>query len=868
MSKTLNDIMHWAESLPHWEQAALDKILSGKALKEDDYEQLLGYLFEVPDASKKGKKQKPPPFSRQTTETPSNQAPCTLLKLSDLQNVNALASDQTLTFGPQLTVVFGGNGSGKSGYARVLGSAGFSRGDKEVLRDALHSADDTGIQSAQILLLENDTEKAILYSVGQPCPELASFYVFDSTSVLVHLSKSNAISFTPYGLAYLTRLVDVSDECRSRLARKLQSSLIDQSFSGLFPGETEVSRLISTLGVKTDLKSLRKLAEVTADEKARLNGLETAIARLKAEDIESQIASLRVQMSDLSLLAERLQSIRDGVSTQAISEINTRISLVCERQEAAQRTTINQFKSARFNQTGTETWHRFVLAARSLADAEQSGQDAYPAQGDPCLLCHEPLTGAARELLLGLWAYLEGEAEKELKRATESLEEKRRALGDLDPQCFGDESASYRFLRGNDSALTETVRAFTTAAGEHRDSLLRSIEALTPVALSDLPESGENEIQNVIQRLEAKCQELQEKNPADEIRELEKERLSLSHRLILSEHLGEVTEYVERRKAAEKAIKAAGSSRHITQKYNDLFKASVTDRYIETFQQMLNDLKCPRTVTIKTRGRKGETIKELVLESASPEIESKIAPAKVLSEGEQRAVALADFLTEIALDEQSAGIVLDDPITSLDFEWKEIVAERLVGEASRRQVILFTHDLHFLYLVKSYADQAKVGVVSHWVQRGANDGKPGHISLNNSPLMEKEFKSPTKAREFCERAKKESSPQEQQRLVEQGFGYLRSTYEAFIIFDLLGEVVIRFGERISPGRLKEIVWDAAIVEEVMQKYELLSKYVDAHLHSDAFAAQKATHETLKKEIESFDAMKTKLKKLKKEVGKG
>jgi ABC-type lipoprotein export system ATPase subunit len=867
MSKLLNDITQWAEGLPYWEKAALDKIFSGKELGEADYEELLGYLLEDAAASTRGQKRARPQFSKRTTETPSNQAPCTLLQLSDLHNVNALAPDQTLTFGPQLTVVFGGNGSGKSGYARVLGSAGFSRGDKEVLRDALHSADGAGVQSAQILLLENNIEKSILYRVGRSCPELASFYVFDSTSVLVHLTKSNAISFTPYGLAYLTRLVDVSDECRSRLARKLQSSLVDQSFSGLFPGDTEVSRFIATLGVKTNLSSLQKLAEVTADEKDRLNGLETAIALLKAEDVEPQIASLRVQIADLSILAQRLESIREGVSDRAKAEINTMISRVCARQDAAQQTTLNQFESASFNQTGTEAWHRFVVAAKALADAERSGPDVYPAQRDPCLLCHEPLSVEARDLLHRLWAYLGGEAESDLKQAKQSLHQKRSSLEALDPQCFGDESASYRFLRGYNSELTETLRSFVRAAGEQRDSILRSMEALTPVALSALPELGESEIQNVIRQLQAKCHELQEKNPADEITELEKERLSLSHRLTLSDHLDEIIEKVERRKHAEKATKAAGSSRHITQKYNDMFKASVTDRYIETFQQMLNDLKCPRTVTIKARGKKGETLKELVLESASPEIESKIAPAKVLSEGEQRAVALADFLTEVALDEHSAGIVLDDPITSLDFDWKEIIAGRLVGEASGRQVILFTHDLHFLYLVKSYADKAKVGVVSHWVQRGANDGKPGYVWLNNSPLMEKEFKSPTKAREFCERAQNESSPQEQQRLVEQGFGYLRSTYEAFIIYDLMGEVVVRFGERISPGRLKDIVWDPSIVEEVMHKYELLSGYVDAHLHSDAFSAQKATPPTLKKEIESFETMKTKLKKLKRDSAK-
>src|SRR6185503_1729561 len=467
---------------------------------------------------------------------------------------------------------------------------------------------------------------------GSPCPELASLYVFDSTSVHVHLTKSNAISFTPFGLAYLTRLVDVSDECRSRLARKLQSSLVDPNFSGLFPGDTEVSRFIATLGVKTNLSSLRKLAEVTTDEKDRLNGLETAIARLKAQDIEPQIASLRVHIADLSILAQRLESIRDGVSDQAVSEINTIISLVREKQEAAQKTTVDQFKSQAFNQTGTEEWHQFVVAAKELADAESSEPDAYPAEGDPCLLCHEPLTAPARELLHRLWAYLGGEAEQELKQAKQSLQHARSSLEALDPQCFGDDSAAYRFLSGYNSELTARVRAFVRTAVDHRDSIVRSMEALTPGAPSRLPETGESEIQHVIRQLEAKCHELQEKNPAVEIAELEMQRLSISHRLKLADHLDEIVEYVERRKRAEKATKGAGSSRHITQKYNDLFKARVTDRYIETFQQMLNDLKCPRTVTIKARGRKGETIKELVLESASPEIESKIAPAKVLSE--------------------------------------------------------------------------------------------------------------------------------------------------------------------------------------------------------------------------------------------
>jgi wobble nucleotide-excising tRNase len=56
-------------------------------------------------------------------------------------------------------------------------------------------------------------------------------------------------------------------------------------------------------------------------------------------------------------------------------------------------------------------------------------------------------------------------------------------------------------------------------------------------------------------------------------------------------------------------------------------------------------------------------------------------PDKILSEGEQRAVALADFLTEVGLNPSSAGIVLDDPVTSQDHYRKDRIARRLVAEA-------------------------------------------------------------------------------------------------------------------------------------------------------------------------------------------
>jgi wobble nucleotide-excising tRNase len=60
----------------------------------------------------------------------------------------------------------------------------------------------------------------------------------------------------------------------------------------------------------------------------------------------------------------------------------------------------------------------------------------------------------------------------------------------------------------------------------------------------------------------------------------------------------------------------------------------------------------------------------------------------VLSEGELRCLAIAAFLAELETAEGTSGIVLDDPISSLDHVHREKIAARLAKEALSRQVLL------------------------------------------------------------------------------------------------------------------------------------------------------------------------------------
>jgi len=860
MTNVLAELSQWAaKRLQYWEQATLDKIVSGITFTDVDYDELLRYLLEDAGLSESEEARPTLRFPRDADIGVHPATPIRLVSISNLQNINALVSGQTLTFGPRMTAIFGGNGSGKSGYARVLGCAGFTRGDQEVLPDVTCPIDDSITLSADVDIEEEGARRLIHYEIGRECPELSSCYVFDSTSVRVHLTESNALSFSPAGLSYLTRLAEVTDGVRSRLKARVEERSQPHRFDTLFQGDSDVASLIAELGPKTDLEALRKLAALSAAERERIDELDLAIARLKTQDVSKEKNELEQRIKDLEGLTSQLREAQERLCEEAVEKVSNALQTYLARRVVAQQVSIDQFKSEYFTQTGSDVWYRFVEAAKALADAEQAPEAPYPQADSRCLLCQQPFSDKARDLLIRLWGFLEGAAQAKLEEAEVAVGKKRAVLEDLALDFFDDQSVSYRYLQERNTPVFETVKGYVAACSERRKAILEAIADGTRKALPSLPESGLAGIEKIVGALQAQLEELDKKDPAKEIAKLEQERRNLQHRATLDEHLDEVEAYVRQRVWAQRAAKAGGSTRHITRKHNELFTELVTNRYIELFEQMLEDLGRPLSVEVATRGRKGATYKQIVVRADPSAPEDMTAPDKVLSEGEKRAVALADFLTEVALDTTSSGIILDDPVTSLDLEWRELIASILAAEAKRRQVVVFTHDLPFLYHLKKYSEQEQVEIATHWVKRGKDD-KPGYVFLDNSPALERDYRKATRAREIHWKAK-DAPAAEQEALLRDGFGALRTCYEAFIIFGLFNEVVMRFDERVSFGRLKDIVWDKAIAQEVIAKCELLSRYIEGHLHSNAFRAQKPTPKMLHGEIEAFETLWKRLKTL-------
>jgi ABC-type Na+ transport system ATPase subunit NatA len=870
MPSVISQIAEWGTTLPYWEQMALERILANKPFDEHVHEELLQNLLAEAGLGII-KTERPEP--RLTEYFCEEENPITgkpkLRQISNLKNINALAPNQKLEFGDKVTVIFGDNGSGKSGYARVIASAAFTRGDKDILRDIKKPYDDTASLSADIHLVVGDELRApICHIVGQSCPEMSPFYVFDSTSVRAHLSKANALSFSPANLDILTGLAEVTDEVRNRLQSRIEQMRKLSIPLSVFEGESDVTKILKELSSQTDEDAIRALGTLTTEELQKISELDKQIAELKSTDFVELIASFRQKITDLEALIISIESVRESLDSSIRDDICHTVMLWQEQTAIASRLNIDIFQADGLEHIGSSVWYEFAKAALKLAVAE-SASDAYPGKDSVCLLCHQPLSPTSHDLLHDLWNVLQNETQKRLSELDQKLNLYRNNLSRIAFDFFQNEAVSYRILLPDHQPEISIIEDFLTSCRKYRRLLIDIIDNKQASNCAELPLDGIEELRTVISSLENKLHSLREKqnNVEIKVQELTSELRLLEHRKTLGAMLDTVLEYLGNEKWIRKASsgKVKGSTAHITKKYNAMFSELVTDKYIDLFARTLTDLKCPLDVDVIYKAEKGRTYKRLALKTNDNFPRDQANPDKVLSEGEQRAVALADFFTEIALDEHSSGFILDDPVTSLDFRWKETIAEMIIREAIDKQAIVFTHDLHFLHCLKTKADETSLDIRAHWIQKRENI--PGYVFNDNSPMCERDYKDAKQAQEFYKKAKAPLiRADDQQYYLDAGFGALRTSYEAFIMFDLFNNVVSRFEERISGDRLKDVYIDEAVRDEVIESVGRISRYIGAHLHSDMHMAQKPTPETLNEELERFTQLRTRHRKLKKDHG--
>ena len=243
-------------------------------------------------------------------------------------------------------------------------------------------------------------------------------------------------------------------------------------------------------------------------------------------------------------------------------------------------------------------------------------------------------------------------------------------------------------------------------------------------------------------------------------------------------------------------------TRAISRKSTELSRTMASQELADALNAELKSLKVHELyVGMKPESPGGKTQFKLTLQLPGGGV-----PSAVLSEGEQRAIAIASFLAEIKLGKGRGGIVFDDPVSSLDHRRRWEVAERLALESKQRQVIIFTHDIYFLAILEQKADVIGSTLAKNYIRRTALG-----FGVHSQDLPFDVVGTRTRVGQLrqiladAQKAKKDGDDDRLRMVTTFAYGRLRLAWERCVEEVLLNGVVQRFGEGVSTQKLKAVL---------------------------------------------------------------
>ncbi|MEY9748857.1 energy-coupling factor transporter ATP-binding protein EcfA2 [Bradyrhizobium japonicum] len=812
----------WGKQLSPWQQFIIAQATSKGRLSDDEIGTAYRLFLSAHDLAEAPAEHRAAPVVLPRSADDECKPLC-LVRVDGLVGVNALPDGSLLTFDPKLTVIYGRNGAGKSGFARLFANACFSRHKPKIVPNIYANGGTADLAASFHVRLDGGSSEPFALSGGIENPELKRISFFDVTIAKLHVGETTAFEFKPSGFDVFPEMARIYGELGKLLANAILSRAHTTRFSDSFIGqETDVAKLVATIGTRTDMAAVRKLAIYGEAEKARLREVDSQATALKASSPQELIENLKQAKKDITALIAKLDALGSEFSPEkrAFRTALSKTARECTAAAAAVGT--ETFKRPFFKAVGTPDWEVFAKAVHALARRES---DLYPGPDDRCILCERPLDIDSQAHITALLAFVEGEAQRAAQAATKAVENEIGALKTLEVNIFASDSLVRAHVNRLDPNLATAIDLAAVSIAALRDSSVAVLAAHDPVQGSVNCADVSSALHTLVERIGSDWERLAKENAATAIAFLELERQTLRHREVLSKLLGGIETYVADALWCAKAerAKSALNPRHITDKEKELFGQIVGPSYRARLAQECDDLECDMPIELQTAGQKGKTVRSILLKGGHrPEI--------ILSEGEQKAVALADFLTEVAMNPSNAGVVLDDPVTSQDHQRKSLIAKRLVRETQSRQVIIFTHDLPFLNQLIATAEKEEISFQAHWIDRD-EEGHPGQITLNDAPATSKAYDSTERAKQCLAEAQALTGRTRHDAICK-GMAALRRTIEETAVKRLLKDVVPRWSDRVIVTGFRNIAWDDDLVESMCGIYEELSAYIEGHSHTD------------------------------------
>lgn len=858
-----DELSAWGKTLPSWQHFLLSKLVAAVELTDESLEEVFGeYLIDQglseSDAIRVSWDMALPQHQGDAAAVVSP-----LAAMTSVSGVNALAAGETLNFGPKLTVIYGPNGAGKSGYARVLKSACFTRSKETSILGDVKLAKSKQPKPTATFTFDDGASVSFVHQ--EPCQRLRDgFAVFDSTCIRVHLDDRNAFQVMPYLFDVFPRMVTTFGKLQTKLRDQITRRTPMADKFAIQGSMSAVATDLAMLTAQTNLVRLKELAVFGDAETTRLQAIEQQLTELRTIDPKDIIKRNEQRIVDLNSVKASIAAVTTGVMPATVTNVGEAARQIDALIEKGAALSAAQFGEEPVQPIGTQAW-RDLLSAAITYNTEAYPDDTFPPKsaGARCVLCHQVLDADSADRLARFCQMVTSDVETQLADSRKTLTSYGVALNKVNVGFFAQESAARRTLQELDGALEADVTNHVEGYRLVIETLTQAVANVSSPFFSLLEyDTVSARITTLVERLLQDNEKLRLSDPKALIDALLLEQQLLNDRHRLAGQYDDIAAAVEEMKWVEKANQClrgfSGVQREVTSKQKALATELVAKGFIARFMENCTALQLALPVQFRFAGDAGNTDRKIEISNAGT---TGVDPSRVLSEGEQTAAALADFLTEIELNGACSGVIFDDPVTSMDHVRKEFIAQRLVDEAARRQVIVFTHDILFTNYLATAAEDKGVAFAGRTVWRDDADA-PGAIDRLAFPHEHYEGAAHDRAKKHFDAARTLTGDPQRDAL-EKACGSLRTAYEDFIQKKLFNNVVRRWRENIT-FTLNQVFFDDAIALRVHDRMAALSRYIDAHSHSEDFHEVPLTLEVVTNELALFDSIKADYSKARKE----
>jgi hypothetical protein len=791
-----SELAAWAATRPDWQQEVLLRLCRDEVITPADIEALADRVIKSEPAATS------PLAASDIPGHASAGGGVQLTSLHDLVGVNALVTGQRLTFGaPGVTIVYGDNASGKSGYARILKSAVGARTSPDILGDVYAKAGPTSIGAT--------IEYQVAGQVGEwkwsdaPSPLLRQIHYYDEADGEVYLGADSEITYRPSALTLLDGLVTVCDAIRAVLNKRLGALEAARPPLPAVPSDTPAAGFLAGLNADTAPPAIVSACTAPADAKEQLGKLLSEEARLKSSDPGKERDRLATLAGDLSEVAAQVEKLSEKLGRQSYSEMEGLRQSATQLRAAAAVASSRDFSSEPVPGVGSETWRELWVAARTFSQAKAYHGHPFPATGeqDRCVLCHQVLTAEAGNRLQRFQAFMTDTTERDAAKAEADLAATRKVVAELVSSLPASvASAQARAVSaGEDDA--EVARIWMETATERLKSVVAYLDGGADAMPEPLDPGPAAALRARAAELRNAAVEIDANSFAEQLGACSKSAAKLQGQVTLASAVSAVMAEFDRLKSKAKieAAKRATDTGAITRKASELTRDYVTREVRDQFTRESERLRLRRTTLNDTSSKKGRLLHRPALLGAS----GGASVCKVLSEGEQTALGLSGLFTEVVFDDTKSAVILDDPVTSLDHQRRSLVARRLVDLAADRQVVVFTHELTFVGDLVRHAAEAGVAVTERWIQRCG--GVPG-TCRDKHPWKARDVRSRIAyLRTELVRIKRECQDWDEgeyEKQTAEWAGELSETWERAVNMEIVNEVVDRGTSQVRPLKFR------------------------------------------------------------------